>query len=99
MGNQLHRTCIRMGAKEYALLKKKCKAANLSANVWLMAQLDSNRPILFREEATLALGRFMNEVGREINAVAKDFNSGYGTLEQRVRHKAVSFRLCWQISS
>lgn len=82
MSNQPHRTCVRMSAKEYMLLKKKSEANRLSANAWLIEQLASNRPVLFRKEETLELGRFMNEVGREINAVARDFNSGYGTAEQ-----------------
>ena len=64
-----------MSAKDYELLKKKSAAARLSANAWLMAQLETNRPVLHREEETW-------EAGREINAIARDFNSGYGTAEQ-----------------
>ena len=47
-----------------------------------MAQLTTNRPILHREEETWEAVRFMDEAGREINAIARDFNSGYGTAEQ-----------------
>ena len=74
-----------MGAKDYDLLKKTSAAANLSANAWLMAQMKTNRPVLHREEETWEAVRFMDEAGREINAIARDFNSGYGTAEQ-LRH-------------
>lgn len=82
---QSHRTCVRMSAKDYELLKKKSAAAGLSANAWLMAQLVTNRPVLHREEETWEAIRFMDEAGREINVIARDFNSGYGTAEQ-LRH-------------
>ena len=59
--------------------------AGLSANAWLMAQLETNRPVLHREEETWEAIRFMDEAGREINVIARDFNSGYGTAEQ-LRH-------------
>ena len=82
---QSYRTCVRMSAKDYKLLKEKSVAAGLSANAWLMAQLTTNRPILHREEETWGVVRFMDEAGREINAIARNFNSGYGTAEQ-LRH-------------
>ena len=82
---QSHRTCVRMGAKDYDLLKKKSAAANLSANAWLMAQLAANRPVLYREAETWGAIHCMDAAGREINAIARDFNSGYGTAEQ-LRH-------------
>lgn len=82
---QSYRTCVRMSAKDYKLLKEKSVAAGLSANAWLMAQLTTNRPILHREEETWEAVRFMDEAGREINAIARNFNSGYGTAEQ-LRH-------------
>ena len=85
MNKQSHRICVRMSAKDYELLKKKSAAAGLSANAWLMAQLATNRPVLHREEETWETIRFMAEAGREINAIARDFNSGYGTAEQ-LRH-------------
>lgn len=71
-----------MNAEEYRILKEKSKAAGLSANAWLMARLETNRPLLHREEETWEVLRFMDEAGREINAIARDFNSGYGTPEQ-----------------
>ena len=71
-----------MSAKEYELLKKKSAAAGLSINAWLMAQLESSRPTLHREEETWDAIRFMDEAGREINVTARDFNSGYGTAER-----------------
>ena len=70
-----------MSAKEYDLLKKRNRAAGLSASAWLM-RLETNRPVLFREAETREAIAFMNEAGREINAIARDFNSGYGTAEQ-----------------
>ena len=47
-----------------------------------MAQLETNRPFLHREEETWEVIRFMDEAGRGINEIAHDFNSGYGTAEQ-----------------
>lgn len=74
-----------MSVRNYELLKEKSAATGLSANAWLMAQLEINRPVLHREEETWEAIRLMNEAGREINAIARDFNSGYGTAEQ-LRH-------------
>ena len=85
MSKQSHRTCVRMSAKDYDLLKKKSAAADLSANAWLMAQLADNRPVLYREEETWDAIHYMDAAGREINAIARDFNSGYGTAEQLQR--------------
>ena len=82
MSGQSHRTCIRMSVQEYTLLKKKSKAVSLSANAWLTGQLESNQPVLFREAETAEVSRSLNEVGREINAIARTFNSGGGTAEQ-----------------
>lgn len=82
MSKQSHRTCVRMSVKDYKLLKEKSAVTGLSANAWLMAQLETNRPVLYREEETWEAVRFMDEAGREINAIARDFNSGYGTAEQ-----------------
>lgn len=82
---QSHRTCVRMSVKNYELLKIKSTAAGLSANAWLMAQLEANRPLLHREKETWEAIRFMDKAGREINEIARDFNSGYGTAEQ-LRH-------------
>ena len=71
-----------MSKKDYELLKKKSVAAGLSANAWLMTQLAANRPVLHREEETWEVIRFMDEAGRDINAIARDFNSGYGSAKQ-----------------
>ena len=81
VSNQTHRTCIRMSAAEYQRLMKKSKSAGMSANAWLMEQLAQNRPILNRRADLQSLIRLMNQRGKEINAVARDFNSGYGTVE------------------
>ena len=72
MNKQTHRTCVRMSAKEYSWLMERSKAAGLPANAWLMEQLTDNRPII---------SRLLNQRGREINTVARAFNSGYGTAE------------------
>ncbi len=71
-----------MSVKNYELLKKKSAVGGLSANAWLMAQLETNSPFLRREEETWEVIRFMDEVGREINETAHNFNSGHGTAEQ-----------------
>jgi hypothetical protein len=52
MSKQLYRTCVRMSARDYELLKEKSAAAELSANAWLMAQLKTNCPVLHRERET-----------------------------------------------
>lgn len=82
MSKQTYRTCVHMSAKEYDLLKKKSKAAGLSTNAWLMEQLQTNRPSLYRMWETQEAVDFMKEASRQINAIARDFNSGYGTYAQ-----------------
>lgn len=82
MNRQTHRTCVRMSEKEYQQLKRRSGAAGLSANAWLMKELERNRPILYRVEQTREVIRFMDAAGREINAVARNFNSGDGTTEE-----------------
>jgi hypothetical protein len=78
---QSHRTCVRMSTKDYDLLKEKSAAAGLSANAWLMAQLETNCPVLHREEEAWDAIRFMDEAGREINAtlleLRKNQEEGY----------------------
>ena len=71
-----------MSEKEYQMLMKKSSTADMSANAWLMKQLEDNRPILFREPDTTEVLDFMDEVGREVNTIAHDFNSGFGSEEQ-----------------
>ena len=95
---QSHRTCVRMSVKDYELLKEKSTAAGLSANAWLMGQLETNRPVLHRERETWEVVRFMDEAGREINAIARDFNSGYGTAEQ-LRRAICLFERCVRAAS
>lgn len=85
MGNQNHRTCVRMSEEEYWTLKKKSEAAGKSANAWLMEQLESNRPTAYREEETRDVLRFIEDAGQEVNAIARDFNGGFGTEEQLQR--------------
>jgi len=80
-----------MSANEYELLKANSSAVGLSINAWLMAQLENNRPVLNREEDTWEAIHFMDEVGREINLIARNFNSGYGTAEQL---REAAHRLC-----
>ena len=71
-----------MGEAEYRRLKKQSRSAGLSANAWLMQKLEQNRPILYRVERTRAVIAFMDAVGRDINAVARSFNSGCGTAKE-----------------
>ena len=85
MDNQNHRTCVRMSEQEYRTLKENSDAAGKSANAWLMEQLESNRPTVYREEETRDVLRFIEDTGREVNIVARDFNSGLGTSEQLQR--------------
>lgn len=47
ISNQIYCPCVRMSAKDYELLKEKSAAAGLSANACLMAQLETNRPVLW----------------------------------------------------
>ncbi|MBQ9346091.1 MAG: hypothetical protein IJT94_01960 [Oscillibacter sp.] len=82
MSNQPHRTCVRMSEKEYQTLKKKSAEAGLSANAWLMRRLESSRPTVYREPDTSEALRFLDDVGEEVNAIAHDFNCGYGSPEQ-----------------
>lgn len=61
------------------------QGAGLSANVWLIEQLESNRRMLYWEQEMKELVVFMGEAGREINNIARDLNSGYGTVQQLQR--------------
>ena len=81
MNKQTHRTCVRMSAKEYNRLMERSRAAGLSANAWLMEQLAGNRPIISRNSIMSDFLCLLNQKGREINTVARAFNSGYGTAE------------------
>ena len=82
MSRQTHRTCIRISEKGYQRLKHLSCAAGLSANAWLMKELEGNRPTLYRVEQTGEVIRFMDAAGRDINAVARAVNSGCGTAQQ-----------------
>jgi len=64
MSRQTHRTCIRMSEKGYQRLKHLSCAAGLSANAWLMKELEGNRPTLYRVEQTGEVIRFMDAAGR-----------------------------------
>ena len=46
-----------------------------------MRELERNRPMRYREEETRATIAFADEAGRDINAVARAFNSGCGTAQ------------------
>ena len=100
MNTQTRRTCIRMSREEYDLLKEKSRAARLSANAWLMRELEQNRPRLYREEETRAAIAFADEAGRDINAVASAFNSGCGTaqhLDLALHRLAQVVERFWQV--
>ena len=47
-----------------------------------MEQLTDNRPIISRDGVMSDFLCLLNQKGREINAVARAFNSGYGTAEE-----------------
>jgi hypothetical protein len=70
-----------MSAKEYNRLMERSRAAGLSANAWLMEQLAGNRPIISRNGIMSDFLCLLNQKGREINTVARAFNSGYGTAK------------------
>ena len=82
MKTRYHRTCIRMGEKEYRILRKKSADAGMTMNKWLMKQLAERPPICFREKEMAEYIDHLHRAGVEINAIAKDFNSGYGTEAQ-----------------
>lgn len=82
MSKQTRRTCVRMGEVEYWRLKEQSRASGLSANAWLIRELEQNRSILYRVERTREVLAFMDIAGRDINAAARNFNSGYGTTEE-----------------
>lgn len=82
MNTQTHRACIRMSGEEYTLLKEKSRAAGLSANTWLMGELERTPPMLCREAETRAAIAFADQAGRDINAVARASNSGCGSAQQ-----------------
>ena len=71
-----------MSQKEYAMLRKKSKAAGMTMNKYLMRQLEEKRPWTNREPESMELAEHMNQAGKEINVIARDFNSGFGTAEQ-----------------
>ncbi len=82
MTKNIYRTCIRMSQKEYAMFRKKSKAAGMTMNKYLMEQLEEKRPWMNREPESTELAEYLNRVGKEINVIARDFNSGFGTGEQ-----------------
>lgn len=71
-----------MSEKQYVMLKKKSKAAGLTMNKYLMQELEEKRPWMNREPERMELAEHMNRMGKEINVIARDFNSGFGTAEQ-----------------
>ena len=82
MTKKIYRTCIRMSQKEYTMLRKKSKAAEMTMNKYLMEQLEEKRPWMNREPESMELADHLNRVGKEINVIARKFNSGFGTAEQ-----------------
>ena len=82
MTKKIYRTCIRMSEKEYAMLRKKSKAAGMTMSKYLMGQFAEKRPWMNREPESMELADHLNRVGKEINVIARDFNSGFGAAEQ-----------------
>ena len=64
------------------MLRKKSAAAGMTMNKWLMKQLAERPPICFREKEMAEYIDHLHRAGVEINAITKDFNSGYGTEAQ-----------------
>ena len=82
MTKKIYRTCICMSQKEHAMLREKSKAAGLTMNKYLMQQLEEKRPWMNREPESMEFADHLNRAGKEINVIARDFNSGFGTEEQ-----------------
>ena len=82
MTKQTHRICVRMNEDTYQHLAERSEAEGISMNACLMRLLESNRPVIYCQPETSNAIEFMNEAGRDINAVARAFNSGYGTADQ-----------------
>ena len=59
--------------------EKEKQAAGLSANAWLMRELERNRPILYRKKETRAAIAFADEAGRDITP--------WPGIQQRLRHR------------
>ncbi len=51
-------------------------------NKYLMRELEEKRPWINRAPESMELAEHMNWAGKEINVIARDFNSGFGTEEQ-----------------
>ena len=64
------------------MLREKSAAAGVTMNKWLMKQLKERPPICFREKEMAVYIDHLHRAGVEINAITKDFNSGYGTKAQ-----------------
>ena len=82
MSERKYRTCVRMSEKEYQQLQSKSRAAGMSMNRWLLTQLWERPPRSYRKEEMRRLVAELNQSGRIINEIARDFNSGCGREEQ-----------------
>lgn len=82
MSGRQYRTCVRMSEKEYQQLWAKSRAAGMSMNRWLLTQLREQPPRSYRKEEIRRLVAELNQSGRIINEIARDFNSGCGKEDQ-----------------
>ncbi len=82
MSEKQYRTCVRMSEKEYQQLRAKSRAAGMSMNRWLLTQLRERPPRSYRKEEMRRLVEELNQSGRTINEIARDFNNGCGREEQ-----------------
>lgn len=82
MSEKQYRTCVRMSEKEYLQLRAKSRAAGMSMNRWLLAQLWERPPRSYRKEEMRRVVAELNQSGRIINEIARDFNSGCGKEDQ-----------------
>ena len=88
MADKRYRTCVRMSEKEYQMLRRKSRDAGLSMNQYLLRQLRENPPQCYRTNEVSKLVEELNQSGRIINGIARDFNSGCGTENQLEEVKA-----------
>ena len=88
MAEKQYRTCVRMSEKEYQMLRRKSRDAGLSMNQYLLRQLRENPPQCYRKDEIHELVEELNQSGRIINGIARDFNSSCGTENQLEEVKA-----------
>ncbi len=82
MSEKQYRIRVRMSEKEYQQLRAKSRAAGMSMNRWLLTQLRERPPRSYRKEEMRRLVAELNQSGRIINEIARDFNGCCGKEDQ-----------------